>query len=84
MPGSYAITSEVLKASLNRKSKQITDLYLNTNINENKIPSGWNDIYIIRLFKKKGSANMLKLTEHVLEMIERAIEKYIRGLIKID
>ena len=75
-----------LKASLDWSSAR----FINAFFKENKIPLDWNDSYPISLFKIKRSTNQrgnnkgLKLTEHVLKVTERVLEKYIRNIIKTD
>ena len=57
---------------------------------EKKVPNEWNNSYIVSLFKGKGSALdrgnycSLKLTDQVLKVVERVIEKIIRECIVID
>ena len=65
------VPQEILKVSSNVYSELIRDL-TNSIIHENKMPSEWDDSFIISLFKGKGEAldranyQGLKLTEHVL------------------
>ena len=57
---------------------------------ERKVPKEWNNSYIVSLFKGKGCALdrgnycSLKLTDQVLKVVERVIEKIIRECIVID
>ena len=88
-PGPSGIVSEMLKASLETSGEVITSL-ANAIIREERIPSEWNDSYILSLFKGKGSASALvnyrglKLTDHVLKVLERTLEKHIREIISFD
>ena len=88
-PGPSGIVSGMLKASLETSSEVITSL-ANAIIREERIPSEWNDSYILSLFKGKGSASALgnyrglKLTDHVLKVLERTVEKHIREIISVD
>ena len=87
--GPSGIVSEMLKASLVTSGEVITSL-ANAIIREERIPSEWNDSYILSLFKGKGSASALgnyrglKLTDHVLKVLERTVEKHIREIISVD
>ena len=78
-----------MEVSLETSSEAIT-LLTNTIIREQRIPSEWNDRYIINLFKGRGSASIhgnyrgLKLTDHVVKVIERTAEKQIRANVSVD
>ena len=88
-PGSSNVIVEMLKASSDQCSQLIADL-INTIIKEGKVPEEWNNSYITTLFKGKGSAldssNYcgFKLTDQMLEVMERVIEKIIRECTVID
>ena len=88
-PGPLTATVEIIKASPDQCSQLIADL-INNIIKEGKIPEEWNNSYIISLFKGKGSAldrgnyHGLKLTDQVLKVVERVIEKIMRESIVID
>ena len=88
-PGPLSATVEIIKASPDQCSQLIADL-INNIIKEGKIPEEWNNSYIISLFKGKGSAldrgnyHGLKLTDQVLKVVERVIEKIMRECIVID
>ena len=77
-----------MKASSDICSKMIADL-TNFTIRDNTMPNEWNDS-IISLYKGKGEAldggnyRGLKLTEHILKVIERIIEDLIRNIVEID
>ena len=71
----------MLKAVSDICGKIIADL-INTIISEGKVPINWRDSIIIRLFKGKGDAldlsnyRGLKLTDHVLKVIEKSGRKH--------
>ena len=87
--GASGVVTEMLKASSDVCSELIADLK-NSIIHDNIMPSEWDDSFIISLFKGKGEAldrgNYcgLKLTEHVLKVVERIIEVIIRDIVNID
>ena len=62
----------------------------NSIIRDNTMPNEWNDSIIISLYKGKGEAldrgnyQGLKLTEHILKVIEQIIEDLVRNIVKID
>ena len=88
-PGPSGIVAEMLKASSDVCSEMIADL-TNSIIRDNTMPSVWNDIIIISLYKGKGEALVrgnyrgFKLTEHILRVMERIIEDFIRNIVNID
>ena len=55
-----------------------------------KIPEDWEMSFILNLFKGKGDAldrgnyRGLKLTEHVMKVLERIVDTAIREMINID
>ena len=61
-----------------------------TIIGERKVPADWSDSIIVSLLKGKGDtldcSNYcgLKLTDHVLKVIERVVENIICGTVNID
>ena len=71
----------MLKAVSDICGKIIADL-INTIISEGKVPINWRDSIIVRLFKGKGDAldlsnyRGLKLTDHVLKVIEKNGRKH--------
>ena len=71
----------MLKAVSDICGKIIADL-INTIISEGKVPINWRDSIIVRLFKGKGDAldlsnyRGLKLTDHVLKVIEKSGRKH--------
>lgn len=88
-PGPFGIVAEMLKAAPDICSQNIADL-TNAIVSAGKILSEWDDSYIIHLFKGKGDAlergnySGLKLTEHVLRVVECIIEKHICKVVDID
>ena len=81
--------AEMLKASSDQCS-QLIAVPINTIAKEGKVPKEWHNSYIVSLFKGKGSTldrgkyHGLKLTDQVLKVVERVIEKIIRECIVID
>ena len=79
----------MLKASFDICSELIANL-TNSIVRENAIPSEWDDSFILNVFKGKGEAidrgnyRGLKLTEHVLKVVERIIEVIIRDVVNVD
>ena len=79
----------MLKASFDICSELIANL-ANSIVRENAIPSEWDDSFILNLFKGKGEAidrgnyRGLKLTKHVLKVVERIIEVIIRDVVNVD
>ena len=69
--------------------KIIADL-MNVIIREGKVPAEWSDSIIVSLFKGKGDAldrdnyRELKLTDHVLKVIERVVKNIRRKTVKTD
>lgn len=88
-PGPTGIVAEMLLASSDICSELIADL-ANAIIRDGEMPDQWNGSYIISLFKGKGEAldrsnyRGLKLTEHVLKVLERIVEELIRNIVHID
>ena len=79
----------MLKASSDICSKMIADL-TNSIICDNTMSNEWNDSIIITLYKGKGEAldrgnyRGLKLTEHILKVLEQIIEDLIGNIVKIN
>ena len=88
-PGPSGVVTEMLTASLDVCSATIADLS-NSIIRDNTMPNEWNNSTIISLYKGKGEAlergnyRGLKLTEHVLKVLERIIDSFIRDIVDID
>ena len=59
-------------------------------IRDGKIPSDWEQSFIVCLYKGKGDAlergnyRGLKLTEQVMKILERIVDGLIRQLVSID
>ena len=86
--GPSGVVAEMLEAAPDICSKIMADL-MNAIIREGKVPADWSDSIIVNLFKGKGGAldrnyRGLKLTDHVLKVIERAVENIIRETVNID
>ena len=77
--GPSGVVTEMLKVSSDICSELIADL-TNSIVRENAMPSEWDDCFIFSVFKGKGEAidrgnyRSLKLTEHVLKVVERIID----------
>ena len=88
--GPSGVAAEMLKASPDICCKIIADS-MNAIISEEKVQADWSDSIIVSLFNKgKGDAldlnnyRGLKLTDHVLKVIERVVENIIREIVNID
>ena len=83
------VVTELLKASSDVCSELIADL-TNSIVRENKMSSEWDDSLIISLFKSKGEVwdrsnyRSLKLTEHVLKVVEQITEVIIEDVVNVD
>ena len=59
-------------------------------IRDGKVPSDWEQSFIVCLYKGKGDAversnyRSLKLTEQVMKILERIVDGLIRQLVSID
>ena len=59
-------------------------------IPDGKVPSDWEQSFIVCLYKGKGDAlergnyHGLKLTEQVMKVLERIVDSLIRQLVSID
>ena len=88
-PSPSDVVTEMLKASPDVCSEMIADL-TNSIIHDNTMPSEWNDSIIISLYKGKvealdrGNYRGLKLTEHILKVMERIMEDFIQNIVNID
>ena len=87
--GPSGVVTEILKASSDICSELIADL-TNSIVRENAIPSEWDNSFILNVFKAKGEAidrgnyRGLKLTEHVLKVVERILEDIIRDVVNVN
>ena len=87
--GPSGIIVEMLKAAGKKGIDFLRELTLSV-IRNGKIPADWELSYILNLYKGKGDAlsrgnyRGLKLTEHVMKVIERLVDRIIREIIVID
>ena len=85
--GPSGVVTEKLKASSDTCSELIADL-TNSIVRENAMPSEWDGSFIFSVFKgeaiDRGNYRGLKLTEHVLKVVERIIEVIIRDVANVD
>ena len=85
--GPSGVVTEKLKASSDTSSELIADL-TNSIVRENAMPSEWDGSFIFSVFKgeaiDRGNYRGLKLTEHVLKVVERIIEVVIRDVANVD
>ena len=87
--GPSGVVAEMLKAATDICRKIIADL-INAIIREGSVPPNWSDSMIVSLFKREGdtlnrnSYHGLKLTDHVLKVVERVVEKIVHETDNID
>ena len=87
--GPSGIIAEMLKAVGDPCLQLIADL-TNAVIYENRIPTDWEESFIISLYKGKGEAlergnyRGLKLLDQCLKVVERIVEGFIRERVAID
>ena len=88
-PGPSGVAGELLRAA-GDAGVDIQQILVNKIIRDSEIPTDWEESYIISLYKGKGSAlergnyRGLKLLEHAMKVVERIIERIIRGVVNID
>ena len=88
-PGGSNIIAEISKASPDQ-CNQLIPVLINAIVKEGKVPEEFNNRYMVSLFKGKGSTLQrgncrgLKLTDHMLKLMERVTEKITRECIVID
>ena len=88
-PGGSNIIAEISKASPDQ-CNQLIPVLINAIVKEGKVPEEFNNRYMVSLFKGKGSTLQrgncrgLKLTDHMLKLVERVTEKITRECIVID
>ena len=88
-PGPSGITAEMIKSGGADLTRLLVSL-LNKVVYSQKIPSDWNNSFIINCFKGKGDSlergnyRGLKLLELVMKILERILEVIIRDQIHID
>ena len=86
--GPSGIVAEMLKSSGERCTTLLTHL-LNNIIAEGETPDDWDTSYVVNLYKGKGDAlergnyRGLKLLDQVMKVLERVVEKQIRGMVNI-
>ena len=87
--GPSGIVAEILKPVGEAGAIEVHDL-IEDIISEGCIPTGWQESYIVNLYKGKGDAlnrdnyRGLKLIEQVMKVLERVVEGLIRQRIEID
>ena len=88
-PGPSGIVVEMIRAAGDMGSSMIRDLAAAI-IRDGKVPSDWEQSFIVCLYKGKGDALErcnycgLKLTEQVIQNLERIVDSLIRQLVSID
>ena len=88
-PGPSGIVVEMIRAAGDMGASMIRDLAAAI-IRDGKVPSDWEQSFIICLYKGKGDAmergnyRGLKLTEQVMKILERIVDDLIRQLVSID
>ena len=88
-PGPSGIVVEMIRAAGDMGASMICDLAVAI-IRDGKVPSDWEQSFIICLYKGKGDAlergnyRGLKLTEQVMKILERIVDGLIRQLVSID
>ena len=88
-PGPSGIVVEMIRAAGDMSTSMIRDLAVAI-IRDGKVPSDWEQSFIICLYKGKGDAlergnyHGLKLTEQVMKIWERIVDSLIRQLVSID
>ena len=87
--GPSGIVVEMIKAAGKKGIDFLRELTISVVVN-GKIPEDWEMSFILNLFKGKGDAldrgnyRGLKLTEHVMKVLERIVDTAIREMINID
>ena len=88
-PGPSGIVVEIIRAAGDMGASMIHDLAVAI-IRDGKVPSDWEQGFIVCLYKGKGDAlergnyRGLKLTEQVMKILERIVDGLIRQLVSID
>ena len=88
-PGPSGIVVEMIRAAGDMGASMIRDLAAAI-IRDGKVPSDWEQSFIVCLYKGKGDAlergnyRGLKLTEQVLKVLERIVDGLIRQVVSID
>ena len=87
--GPPGIVVEMIKAAGDAGAIMIRDL-ATTIIRDGKVPTDWEESFIVCLYKGKGDAldrgnyRGLKLTEQAMEILERIVDGLIRQVVSID
>ena len=88
-PGPSGIVVEMIRVAGDMGASMIRDLAVAI-ICDGKVPSDWEQSFIVCLYKGKGDAlergnyHGLKLTEQVMKILERIVDGLIRQLMSID
>ena len=88
-PGPSGIVVEMIRAAGDIGASMIRDLAAAI-IRDGKVPSDWEQSFIVCLYKGKGDAlergnyRGLKLTEQVMKVLERIVDGLIRQVVSID
>ena len=88
-PGPSGIVVEMIRAAGDMGASMIRDLAAAI-ICDGKVPSDWEQSFIVCLYKGKGDAlergnyRNLKLTEQVMKVLERIVDSLIRQLVSVD
>ena len=88
-PGPSGIVVEMIRAAGDMGASMIRDLAAAI-IRDGKVPSDWEQSFIVCLYKGKGGAlergnyRGLKLTEQVMKVLERIVDGLIRQVVSID
>ena len=87
--GPSGIIAEMLKSAGAKGIEFLRELIISV-VKHGKIPEDWEMSFILNLFKGKGDAlntgnyRGLKLTEHVMKVMENLVGKLIRMIVNID
>ena len=88
-PGPSDVSADMIKAGGDISTEMVHDL-ISDIVKEAEIPDDWQESIILNCYKGKGDATDrgnyrgLKLTEHVMKILERVVEKLIRSKININ
>ena len=83
-PGLSGIVVEMIRAAGDINASMIRDLAAAI-IRDGKVPSDWEQSFIICLCKGKGDAlETLKLTEQVMKVLEKIVDGLIRQVVSIN
>ena len=88
-PGPSGTVVEMIQTTVDMGASMIRDLAVAI-IRDGKVPSDWEQGFIVCLYKGKGDAlergnyQGVKLTEQVMKILERIVDSLIRQLVSID